>query len=100
MEVELLIHMDIAGEVGSQELVWWAESPAVPGFTAAAGNLPALLSRAHDALSEILGEDLVIKSRLTGDTDANVGDGAATIDKAPPQDVGVDSRRRGPLVPA
>lgn len=59
---ELTIHLEgVDGEV-----VWWADSPDVPGFSAAAPNLIALRERATAALEEILGGPVEIVERLDG----------------------------------
>lgn len=47
---ELIIHLDNA----DGEVVWWAESPQVPGLTAAASSLAELRELAMKALRDEL----------------------------------------------
>jgi hypothetical protein len=56
MGVELLIHLELV-PAGHPRFVWWAESPQLPGFSAAADHLPDLLRRAYAAVPEVLAED-------------------------------------------
>jgi predicted RNase H-like HicB family nuclease len=59
---ELTIHLEaVEGEV-----VWWADSPDVPGFSAAAPSLVELRERATAALEEILGAPVPLVEHLDG----------------------------------
>jgi hypothetical protein len=61
---ELTIHLeDVDGEV-----VWWADSPDVPGFSAAAPSLEELRKQAATALADILGTPVTVVERLHGET--------------------------------
>ncbi len=59
--VELIIHLDSADD----GVVWWAESPEAPGFTAAADSLAELRELATTGLRGVLG-DVSIVERLDG----------------------------------
>jgi hypothetical protein len=59
--IELVIHIEAA----DGEAVWWAESPDVPGFSAAAPTLVELRERSIAALSELRGS-VRITERLAG----------------------------------
>lgn len=59
MTVRLLVHVERVPEKGLAPFVWWAESPDVPGFSAAEDYLPALIKSCRDALAELRpGDDL------------------------------------------
>lgn len=60
--IELIIHLE--GVDG--EAVWWAESPDVPGFSAAAPSLIELRERAQAALEELKGCPVRIVECLEG----------------------------------
>jgi predicted RNase H-like HicB family nuclease len=60
---ELIIHL----EGGGGEVVWWSDSPDVPGFSAAAPSLAELRARATAALEEILGAPVQLVERLEGE---------------------------------
>jgi predicted RNase H-like HicB family nuclease len=60
--VELVIHLEPAGE----ESVWWAESPDVEGFSAAAPTLAELRVQATAALRDIVGRKFELRERLVG----------------------------------
>jgi predicted RNase H-like HicB family nuclease len=60
--VELVIHIEAA----DGEAVWWAESPEVPGFSAAAPTLAELRERATAALTELQGAPVRLTERLVG----------------------------------
>ena len=70
MDVTLLVHQ----EAGDQGVVWWAESPEVPGFSATDVSLDGLRARARDALRDIAadrGEGLgTVSTVLTDDVTA------------------------------
>jgi predicted RNase H-like HicB family nuclease len=55
MSVELIIHHEAAGD----DAVWWAESPDLAGFTAAAPSLAELRRRVLAALADV--EDRAVK---------------------------------------
>lgn len=63
MRVELIIHLE---NTDAGETVWWAESPAVPGFSAAAPTLRELRDRATEALRDFLAPDIEVVERLHG----------------------------------
>ena len=64
--VELIIHLDdVDGEV-----VWWAESPGVEGFSAAAPTLAGLRETALAALVETLGGPVELVEKLVGEHEA------------------------------
>lgn len=52
MDVRLLVHLERV-DGGT---TWWAESPEVPGFSVAAGDLLEVQHRAKWALTDILAE--------------------------------------------
>ena len=52
MKVRLLIHIEPA----SSGLVWWTESPDVPGFTGAGEHLVETRVRSEIAIREVLAE--------------------------------------------
>lgn len=54
MKVELLLHLELTG--GDPRFVWWAESPQLPGFSAAADHLRDLLAQSRAAVGELLSE--------------------------------------------
>lgn len=60
---ELLIHLESA----DGDVVWWAESPQVPGFTAAAPTLAELRELALDALRSELSPDVEVAEVLVSD---------------------------------
>ena len=64
MQVTLLIHLELAeGDAGPQ-FVWWAESPDIEGFSAAADHLPDLLADLEVSIPAILherGDDIEIE---------------------------------------
>jgi predicted RNase H-like HicB family nuclease len=62
---ELIIHLEDA----DGEVVWWAESPDVPGFSAAAPSLDELRRRAIDALAELVEHTPLVRERLVGNID-------------------------------
>jgi hypothetical protein len=51
---EVRVHLE---PVDGGEIAWWAESDQLPGLSAAAGNLPALLDLVREELVD-LGVDL------------------------------------------
>ena len=53
--IDLVIHLET---VNSHRVMWWADSPQVPGFSAAADSLSALRARAKEALAEVLGANV------------------------------------------
>ncbi|HMG42281.1 MAG TPA: hypothetical protein VK611_13165 [Acidimicrobiales bacterium] len=59
---ELIIHLGSA----DGEVVWWAESPDAPGFTAAAPSLAELRQLAVVALQDLLTPQVEIVERLEG----------------------------------
>jgi predicted RNase H-like HicB family nuclease len=62
MTTELIIHLEnVDGEV-----VWWAVTPDVAGFSATASSLSELRNRVTAALEEILEEPVTIVERLEG----------------------------------
>lgn len=93
MRVEVQLHLEAVPDEG---FVWWAESPDVSGFSAAASHLPELLERCDSALSEILDDSLEIAYRMVSldslprgaDLEpARSGDSATSFPSAPAQDV-------------
>lgn len=58
MQVNLLIHLEATG--GDPACVWWAESPEMPGFSAAADHLPELLRQAQEAIDELVSDAEVV----------------------------------------
>lgn len=68
--VELTIHL----ENSDGEIVWWAESPDVDGFSAAAPSLSELRSRSVAALRDLVSPDLDVVERLVG-ADCGPGEG-------------------------
>jgi hypothetical protein len=94
--IRLVIHLQELSEDGS--LVWWAESPDLPGFSASDVELQSLLVRTRWAVDEAypelagpeftyevasepptnMGEPVTLESDLVEDGSANPGHGAAT----------------------
>jgi hypothetical protein len=66
MHIKLLIHCE-ATDVEEPPFVWWAESPDVAEFSAAADHLPDLLVQARVGLEEYLGTDVTIDVSLAED---------------------------------
>jgi hypothetical protein len=66
---ELVIHL----EGGDGEVVWWAESPQIPGFSAAAPTLKELRERAYRALREIAGPGPIVERLSAADSGSTVG---------------------------
>lgn len=66
--IELVIHIEAA----NGEAVWWAESPEVPGFSAAAPTLAELRTRATAALAELRDDPVEIVERLVGEERGDV----------------------------
>lgn len=58
----LIIHLDIA----DGEVVWWAESPEAPGFTAVAGSLAELRDLAQTGLCGFFSSPVRVTERLVG----------------------------------
>lgn len=75
MTIELMLHLERADD----QVVWWAETTDVPGFSAAADTLAELRERVRSALLEITGgEPVELVERLAGlpseaKTDSPVG---------------------------
>ena len=63
MAIELSVHLEATGET-SPGFVWWAETEAVPGFSAAADHLDELLQRSEEALRDIVGADVELEPKL------------------------------------
>ena len=62
MSVRLLVHVEKVGDDATPPFVWWAESPDVPGFSAAEDYLPALIESCRRALAELRpGEDATFR---------------------------------------
>ena len=55
MEIKVHIYLEPLGD--PMRSVWWAESPELPGFYAAADHLPELLTRSEAAVREIVTEE-------------------------------------------
>jgi hypothetical protein len=88
MDAQLVIHFDSAD---GQE-VWWAESPAVPGFSASADTLTELrlviASLLPDLASDV-GETVTFTTEWLADASTVVpGPGAAMEDDQPRHSVG------------
>lgn len=97
VDVDLKIHLDRAEDADGPKLVWWAESDAVPGFSAAADHLPDLLAQAEAALAEILEGEFVLRPVLVAPQESEGID----VDRVPgggeePAPEGVRVRRTGP----
>jgi hypothetical protein len=92
------VHMDPAGD---GRIVWWAESPEVPGFSAAADSLIALEILVKDAAREWpdLGYGEVSFS-LIGDEPGSDTDSTIVTDQTPVENIGAVGRSRSELVTA
>ncbi len=55
MTIHLIMHLEAFEIDGLREVAWWAESPDVPGFSAAAPTVVRLRSSALEALVDHLG---------------------------------------------
>ncbi len=86
--VTVLFHHDPDG--------WWAESPDVPGYTAAAADPTELSSLVHQGLREFLDEQLLI-NEVGGRVVASWTSGAAPL-AAPPVVPNDRGRNGNPLV--
>ncbi len=75
MDVDVMVHLEeIPDDPGYS---WWAESSAIPGFSAAAPSLPELLRRVTAAVPEILAQDpaeIHIRPTLVTDDESSAGD--------------------------
>jgi predicted RNase H-like HicB family nuclease len=58
----LIIHLDNA----DGEVVWWAESPEAPGFTAAASSLVELRELALNGLRDLISPAIEVAELLVG----------------------------------
>lgn len=80
MSVCLLVHVERVGDDASPPFVWWAESPDLPGFSAAEDYLPALIESCRRALAELRpGEDVTF--RLDAPPPATIADAGDTSDE-------------------
>jgi len=61
MNVELIIHLEADGA----EAVWWAESPDVAGFSAAAPTLAELRQMAVEGIEKVRGTDVTLVETMT-----------------------------------
>ena len=61
MDVQLVIHLERA----DRDIVWWAETDDVPGFSAAADTLVDMRAHALAALAEIAAEQGETLGRVT-----------------------------------
>jgi len=64
--VRVVVHLE-ANPDSPTGITWWAESPDVSGFTAAAPSLPELVRRTEAALSEVVGTTSPPEYRLSPD---------------------------------
>lgn len=81
---ELIIHLESEPETG--EVVWWAESPEVPGLSAAASSLRELREMAMYSLRQ-LGAAGPVVERLAGVEEARdevADDWSVTVARAEP----------------
>jgi hypothetical protein len=68
VRVRVLVHLERVADSDTR-FVWWAETPDVERFSAAADHLADLMDRTELALRDILAaEDLDISYRLVGKT--------------------------------
>lgn len=90
MNAQLVIHLDNA----DGKLVWWAESPQVPGFTASADTLPELRGTIAEVLAD-LAEDLGEPVSFTSErlADPGVADARPASE---PADQGKERASEGP----
>ena len=58
MSIVVTIHLEQTQDE-PRAFVWWGESDAVAGFSAAADHLPELITRAQEALAEVAGDSKV-----------------------------------------
>ena len=58
MSIVVTIHLEQT-EDEPRAFVWWGESDAVAGFSAAADHLLELITRAQEALAEVAGDSKV-----------------------------------------
>jgi predicted RNase H-like HicB family nuclease len=56
-EITVLLNLEATGTTVDDEIIWWAESPDVPGFSAAADNLPELRRLYLEALRDAVSGD-------------------------------------------
>jgi len=63
--IRVFVHLEAVGTApGAAGFSWWAESPDVPGYSAAADHLYDLLQLAEEGLPGFLGEQRDIEWRL------------------------------------
>ena len=62
--IEILIHLEAAGTAPTDEVVWWAESSDLAGFSAAAYSLAVLRTLVNEALMEEFGPEFAVRERL------------------------------------
>jgi hypothetical protein len=80
MRVELILHLETTD---TGEIVWWADSPDVAGFSAAAPTLVALRERATAALRDLVSSEVKIVERLVGDEVVRSEDDARIVTSHP-----------------
>lgn len=93
MDVTLRVHLDEAdGPTG-----WWADSPQVPGFSAAANSMDELVARATWALNDVVCDEF---SEELGDVtvelvarESGTGNPASTLAEGAEGNVGVTTVR-------
>ena len=74
--IRVFVHLEAVGTAsGATGFSWWAESPDVPGYSAAADHLPDLLRLAEEGLPGLLSQQRVdIEWRLMPNDSTSEGD--------------------------
>jgi len=65
-QIDLLIHLEQVPDP-DPGFVWWAESPDLPGFSAAADHLPDLLRQAEAAIDDLVADAEIVPMLCSGD---------------------------------
>jgi hypothetical protein len=77
VKVQVVVHLELTDD----EFVWWADSPDVPGFSAAAPRLKQLENEVDRLLRSEVGRSIDIEWSLASDP-SDVGMAAAEFDEA------------------
>jgi predicted RNase H-like HicB family nuclease len=87
MNVTFAIHLEPA----DQDVVWWAETDGLPGFSAAAPTLRELRTLIEEAVRLHLGTDAEIGLELITEVPASNADAPRSLEGAPVVAVGGDA---------
>lgn len=97
MDVRVVLHLEPAGDAG---MVWWAESPDVPGFSATDAGLNELVNICEAALADIASDigalPVVIQWHFASPVSS---EGPEISDRDQSRSLGLDLETAGRLVP-